>query len=228
MRYFIRILFSIGVVAVISGCATTHVESNANITRSGALFIGIGPSPEGYLPEPGARLLLLHLNYNNPVGFRHFMIAQQSLAEPQCKRHDVRANLAQEKSSNLILIELRPECDSAILIRFIACLPSYKLTADTRYCHSQNVYAPSVLHSSTPKKGELYYLGKVDFEIADIYPHRGTQNYPRYTRFALKDAYKLDLDAAYRQWPFLSKHEVRRRIAKTGPENSILAPYISY
>jgi hypothetical protein len=125
-----------------------------------------------------SRLVAFQLQYENPVKFQHYINIRQVNKKIECG-HKISLYLSKENSGHILLIDFPPECGGQVELSLSACKPAIKLSHYDK-CQSSEIYAERILKLKIPEKDQLLYAGKLEYRLDDIYPHRGTSNFPVY------------------------------------------------
>lgn len=133
---------------------------------------------EEKLEQNHSRLVAFQLQYKNPAKFQHYLNIVLGNKNGRCGQNILHL-LAKGNSDHIILIDFPPECSGQIELSLSVCKPDVNLTLYPK-CPSSEIYADKVLRIKIPDKNKLFYAGKLNFRLVDIYPHRGTANFPIY------------------------------------------------
>ncbi|MEW8200332.1 MAG: hypothetical protein AB2777_22110 [Candidatus Thiodiazotropha endolucinida] len=125
-----------------------------------------------------SRLVAFQLQYENPAKFQHYINVAQKSKKIEC-RHRISLYLFKGHSDHILLIDFPPQCGGQIELSLSACKPALRLSLYDK-CPSSEIRADKTLKVKLPETNQILYAGKLRFRLDDIYPHRGTANFPVY------------------------------------------------
>lgn len=201
--------------ALLAGCAARNVAAVIDARGEHPRVAGaIGHLVR--LDELAAddRLVLLRVEYDNPLEFKqHLSLSQASETSGGAKYLHV--DLDSGPGGELLLLRFPAGGDTAS-VQHYACVPTLILAIPPRMeCSTFPIPSDSHLQVRLPPPGGVAYAGHVRFRIEDIFPHRGTRNGPRMKDLAVQDAFDADLRAARGRWPaLLEGRPVARALAE--------------
>jgi hypothetical protein len=124
-----------------------------------------------------SRLIAFEFHYQNPVSFKHYLQISQKSEGKGCQ-HFVYLKLDQKKDDHILLLDIPSDCGDDIDIYFKACEPFYLGSLKSDICPLSTITAKTKIEIDVPNKGVLLYAGRISVNLQDMYPHRGTANYP--------------------------------------------------
>ncbi|MEW8692593.1 MAG: hypothetical protein AB2535_16130 [Candidatus Thiodiazotropha endolucinida] len=139
-----------------------------------------------------SRLVAFQLHYENPAKFQHYINVVQMSKKKEC-RHRISLYLFKGHSDHILMIDFPPECGGQIELSLSACKPALKLSHYDK-CPSSEIRADRILKVKIPKTNQILYVGKLSFRLDDIYPHRGTANFPVYKLIDYTNEHNLSFD----------------------------------
>jgi hypothetical protein len=200
-------------LVLLAGCASPAVRSVQVVAdQQDGMRPGLG-SPEMVSPEnlaPDDRLVIVRVGYANPLEFRHWLYVAQipSASKPDGVIRSVDVALDGKSGERLLLLRFKAEVGDAAVIYPYACMSTQRLT-----CRVSAQLDPH-LSVKLPPPGGAVYLGRVQFRIEDVFPHRGTQNRPQVKGLVVRDALDEDTAAAKQRWPVLNGRPIARSPAR--------------
>jgi hypothetical protein len=203
--------------AILTGCAAHNKVAAVTDARGGHPKVQGAIGHLVRLDELAAddRLVLLRVEYENPLKYKHYItVGETAAASGGAGARDLQVDLDGGSGGGLLLLRFPAGGDTAT-VQHYACMSTLILGIPPQYrCSTFPVPSGSHLQARLPRPGEVAYLGHVRFRVEDIFPHRGTQNGPRMKELVVRDAFDADLAAARERWPGLAGRTITKELAE--------------